>query len=51
MRVQFIVGDDNAIITVQITRCRVCDIHDSVVHWTRGAPGELAGGRECPADG
>ena len=33
---QFIIGPDNAIITVEIMRCRVCDINDVVRHFTRG---------------
>jgi len=34
---QFILGEDNAIITVEIIRCRVCDINDSVRHWSRSS--------------
>jgi len=32
---QFIVGDDIAIITVKLTRARVCDVHDNVTNFAR----------------
>ena len=32
---QFIVGDDIAIITVTLTAARVCDVNDSVRHWSK----------------
>lgn len=32
---QFIVGDDIAIITVKLTRARVCDVHDNVTSFAR----------------
>jgi len=34
---QFIVGDDIAIITVHLTRARVCDVNDRVTHFERSA--------------
>ena len=33
---QFIVGDDIAIITVDLKRARVCDVNDRVTHFARG---------------
>lgn len=32
---QFIVGDDIAMITVHLTRARVCDVNDNVTHFAR----------------
>lgn len=32
----FIEGDDKAVITVKIVRCRMCNIQDQVTHWERG---------------
>ena len=37
---QFIVGDDIAIVTVHLTRARVCDVNDRVHHFARGASKE-----------
>lgn len=37
---QFIVGDDIAIITVHLTRARVCDVNDKVTHFSRDANGK-----------
>ena len=33
---QFIVGADVAIITVELSSARVCDVNDRVRHWSRG---------------
>jgi nitroimidazol reductase NimA-like FMN-containing flavoprotein (pyridoxamine 5'-phosphate oxidase superfamily) len=38
---QFIEGDDIAVITVSLTGARVCDVHDSVRHYSRlGSPSQ-----------
>ena len=37
---QFIVGDDIAIITVHLTRARVCDVNDNVMHYSRDPSGK-----------
>jgi hypothetical protein len=34
---QFIVGDDVAIVTVELTSARVCDVNDRVQHWSRAS--------------
>jgi len=41
---QFIVGEDIAVLTVEITQARVCDVHDSVRHYAREG-----GGRGTPS--
>jgi hypothetical protein len=33
---QFIEGEDKAVITVKIVRCRMCDVQDQVTTWERG---------------
>ena len=39
---QFILGDDIAIITVHLTRARVCDVNDRVHHFARAPSKEWA---------
>lgn len=45
---QFIVGDDIAIITVHLTRARVCDVNDRVQHFAREPSKEWA---QLPSSG
>ena len=37
---QFIVGADVAIVTVRLTRARVCDVNDHVQHYARDSSGQ-----------
>jgi len=33
---QFIEGDDKAVVTVKIVKCRMCNVQDQVTEWNRG---------------
>lgn len=43
---QFIVGEEIAILTVTLTSARVCDVNDSVRHWTKSESPDGAWGEE-----